>query len=215
MKSVIKVTMLTISIVLASVGIASPQSGPSQFDALKEPRITSRKNEKMLVVEAKGDPNVVGAKAFGLLFRLYYSIKETPKGVGQVPPRARWPQSIETPKDEWIGFYGLPVPETVTTLPQYQPQEGLKVSLTTWEYGDVAEILHLGPYDREEPTMERVKRFVKQQGYIILKGHEEEYVKGPTMSGPGDTEKYLTIIRYRVQKASKKTKQGEVSGLKY
>lgn len=196
--------MLTISIVLASAGMASPQSGPSQLDALKEPRITSRKNEKMLVVEAKGDPNVVGAKAFGLLFQIYYSIKETPKGAGQVPPRARWPQSLDTPKAEWIGLYALAVPESVTTLPHYQAPEGLKVSLTTWEYGDVAEILHVGPYDREEPTMERVKSFVKQQGYTLLEGHEEEYVKGPTMSGPGDPQKYLTIIRYRVQKTSKK-----------
>ncbi|HXU37226.1 MAG TPA: hypothetical protein VN937_12760 [Blastocatellia bacterium] len=196
--------MLIVAIADSSGSVAWAQSGPSQLEALKEPRITSRKNEKMLVVEAKGDPNIVGAKAFGLLFRLYYSIKETPKGAGQAPPRARWPQSIETPKAEWIGYYGLPVPETVTTLPQYQPQEGLKVSLTIWEYGDVAEILHIGPYDREEPTMERVKSFVKQQGYTTLEAHEEEYVKGPTMSGPGDSEKYLTIIRYRVQKTSRK-----------
>ena len=195
--------MLIMAIADSSGSVARPQNGPSQLEALKEPRITSRKNEKMLVVEAKGDPNIVGAKAFGLLFRLYYSIKETPKGAGQMPPRARWPQSIETPKAEWIGYYGLPVPETVTTLPQYQPQEGLKVSLTSWEYGEVVEILHVGPYDREEPTMERVKSFVKQQGYTTLEGHEEEYVKGPTMSGPGDPEKYLTIIRYRVQKARK------------
>jgi hypothetical protein len=204
MTSVIKITFLIVSIVVASIGIALAQdSGPSQLEQLKEPRITSRKNEKMLVVEARGDPNVVAARAFGLLFRLYYGIKETPKGTGQVPPRARWPQSLDTPKPEWVGFYGLPVPETVTVLPHYQAPEGLKVSLTTWEYGDVAEILHIGPYDREEPTMERVRSFVKQQGYTMLEGHEEEYVKGPTMSGPGDPEKYLTIIRYRVQKASR------------
>ena len=158
----------------------------------------------MLVVEAKGDPNLVGAKAFGLLFQLYYSLKGMPKRPGQPSPRARWPQSLDTPKAEWIGHYGLPVPESITLLPQYQAPEGLKVSLTTWEYGEVAEILHIGPYDREEPTMDRLKSFAKQQGYTILKGHEEEYVKGPTMSGPGDPEKYLTIIRYRLQKSARK-----------
>jgi hypothetical protein len=205
MSSVMKAAILCAGFVLTSAGVALGQdSNQSQIETLKEPRITTRKNEKMLVVEARGDPNVVGAKAFGLLFRLYYSIKETPKGAGQVPPRARWPQSIDTPKSEWIGFYGLPVPETVTALPQYQSQEGLKVSLTTWEYGDVAEILHVGPYDREEPTMQRVKKFAGQQGYTFLEGHEEEYVSGPTMSGPGDPEKYLTIIRYRVKKSGRK-----------
>ena len=75
--------------------------------------------------------------------------------------------------------------------------------MTTWEYGDVAEILHVGPYSREEPTMQRLKSFAGQQGYTFLEGHEEEYVRGPTMSGPGDTEKYLTIIRYRVKKSTK------------
>lgn len=196
--------ILFISVVVANAGFALAQdSSLTQFEHLKEPKISTRKNEKMLVVEAKGDPNVVGAKAFGLLFQLYYSLKETPKGPMQALPRARWPQSLDTPKSEWVGVYGLPVPEIVTELPQHQAQEGLKASLTTWEYGEVAEILHFGPYDKEEPTMQRLTDLVKQRGYKILGGHEEEYIKGPTMSGRGDPEKYLTIIRYRVQKPDK------------
>jgi len=196
--------ILFISVFVANAGLALAQdSSLSQFELLKDPKILTRKNQKMLVVEAKGDPNVVGAKAFGLLFQLYYRLKETPKGPTQAPPRARWPLSVDTPRSEWVGFYGLPVPETVAELPQHQAAEGLKASLTTWEYGDVAEILHIGPYDKEEPTMQRVKDLAMQQGYRILAGHEEEYIKGPTMSGPGDPEKYLTIIRYRVQKSGK------------
>jgi len=196
--------ILIISVLVASGGFASAQdSSLSQFEHLKEPKISTRKNERMLVVEAKGDPNVVGARAFGLLFQLYYSLKQTPKGPMQALPRARWPQSLDTPKSEWVGFYGLPVPETVTALPPHQAQEGLKASLTPWEYGEVAEIMHAGPYDKEEPTMQRLKGSVKKQGYKILDGHEEEYIKGPTMSGRGDPEKYLTIIRYRVQKSGK------------
>lgn len=193
--------MLVSSLVVASTVFASAQEGKlSGLEHLKDPKISTRKNEKMLVIEAKGDPNVVGPRAFGQLFQLYYGIKETPKGPTQAPPRARWPLSLDTPRSEWVGFYGLPVPETVTELPQHQAPEGLKASLTTWEYGAVAEILHVGPYDKEEPTMRRLKDSVKQQGYTILSGHEEEYIKGPTMSGRGDPEKYLTIIRYRVQK---------------
>ncbi|HLF85194.1 MAG TPA: hypothetical protein VI837_13550 [Blastocatellia bacterium] len=195
--------ILIISVLVASAGVALAQdSSLSQFEHLKEPKISTRKNEKMLVVEAKGDPNVVGARAFGLLFQLYYSLKQTPNGPMQALPRARWPQSLDTPKSEWIGFYGLPVPETVTELPQHQAQEGLKASLTTWEYGEVGEIMHAGPYDKEEPTMRRLKDFVKRRGYEIIAGHEEEYLRGPTMSGKGDPEKYLTIIRYRLQKSS-------------
>jgi hypothetical protein len=39
---------------------------------------------------------------------------------------------------------------------------------------------------------------------VIAGAHEEEYIKGPTMTGKGDPEKYVTIIRYQVD-ISKKT----------
>jgi hypothetical protein len=116
-------------------------------------------------------------------------------------PRARWPVSLDTPKSEWLGLYALPVPETTTELPQYEAQAGLNVSLTTWEYGEVAEILHIGPYDQEQPTVKRLMDFINEQGYAIIGDHEEEYLKGPTMFSRGDPEKYTTIIRYRVKKS--------------
>ena len=172
----------------------------SQFEHLKEPRISTLKNQKMLVVEVQGNPNVVGGKAFGLLFQLYFTMKETPKGPSQPAPRARWPVAWDTPKSEWKGLYGMPVPETITELPPYKEQNGLKASLTTWEYGEVAEILHIGPYTKEEPTIKRLMDFLSEQGYEIAGNHEEEYIKGPTMYGPGNPEKYVTIIRYQVKK---------------
>lgn len=173
----------------------------AQFEYLKQPQISSKPNQKMIVVEAKGDPNVVGAKAFGLLFSIYYKVKDAPKSLTLPAPRARWPVSLETPKSEWLGLYALPVPETTTELPQYEAQPGLTVSLATWEYGEVAEILHIGPYDQEQPTTQRLMDFINAQGYTIIGDHEEEYLKGPTMFSKGDPEKYATIIRYRVKKA--------------
>jgi hypothetical protein len=113
----------------------------TQFEHLKQPKISLKKNEKLAVVEAKGDPNVVGGRAFGLLFQLYFSSPQTPRDPLQGVPRARWPESLQAPKTEWTGLYALPVPESVTQLPPYQAQEGLKASLGTWEYGEVAELL--------------------------------------------------------------------------
>jgi hypothetical protein len=156
----------------------------------------------MLVVEATGDPNVVGPRAFGLLFQLYYSWPESRKNLMPGAPRARWP-SIESPRSEWLGLYGLPVSESMPAVPQHPPQEGLKVSLITWDYGEVVEILHVGPYDKEEPTMKRAKEFISENKYTIIDGHEEEYLRGPGMTSRGDPEKYLTILRYRVKKTGK------------
>ena len=188
-----------------SVSASHAQSNnATQFELLKQPRITTKPNQKMLVVEAKGDPNVIGGQAFGLLFQLYYRLQETPKGPLQAFPRARWPEDLTTPKAEWVGLYALPIPESVAKLPEYEPQAGLKASVAAWQYGEVAEILHRGPYNREEPTMQRLKEFIGEQGYVIVGGHEEEYIVGPRQGEKGDPEKYITIIRYRVQKAVKK-----------
>ncbi|NUO80455.1 GyrI-like domain-containing protein [candidate division KSB1 bacterium] len=171
----------------------------AKYEHLKDPKISTVPDQKMIVVEAKGDPNVIGEKAFALLFELYFKMKETLKGPGQAAPRARWPLAFDTPKTEWVGLYAMPVPETVTELPQHEAKPELKVSLTTWEYGQVAEILHVGPYDREQPTVARLMEFIKAQGYEVVGDHEEEYLKGPTMFFKGDPQKYVTIIRYRVK----------------
>jgi hypothetical protein len=115
-------------------------------------------------------------------------------------PRARWPKPFNTPRNEWVGLYGIPVPMTVMSLPEQENTSNTKVALTAWKYGDVAEVLHIGPYSDEMPTIEKLFAFIKQQGYEIAGDHEEEYLKGPGMFFTGDPKKYYTIIRYRVVK---------------
>lgn len=203
MKLINRMLMVLIALATDGSGSYAQNANFAQFDQLKVPRIATRPNQKMLVVETKGDPNVVGGQAFGLLFQLYYRLPQTPKGPPQTFPRARWPEDLTTPKAEWTGRYALPIPESVAKLPEHQAQAGLTASLATWEYGEVAEILHLGPYDREQPTMARLKEFVRSHGYVIVGGHEEEYILGPRQGEKGDPEKYMTLIRYRVRKADR------------
>jgi len=197
-KKIVIVLVLVVILIIAAFGFFM-MKGPdlSQFEHLKEPQITTKAAQKVLVVEAKGNPNEVGGKAFGLLFKTYYKIKGAPE---QVAPRARWPVSLDSPQSEWIGRYAMPVPDDVTTLPEYKAEAGLKVELTTWEYDEVVEILHIGPYSKEEPTIEKLTNFIAQNGYEIIGEHEEEYLKGPGMFFKGNPEKYYTIIRYRVRK---------------
>jgi hypothetical protein len=121
-----------------------------------------------------------------------------------VAPLARWPKPLETPKAEWVGLYGLPVPETLEKLKEIPDMPGLTVSLTTWQYGEVAEIVHVGPYAAEAPTVEKLKAFIAASGYQIAGPHEEEYLRGPGMFGKGNPDKYYTIIRYQVKKAAPK-----------
>jgi hypothetical protein len=199
-----RISIVLVAFFLTGLSCLAQNNIATRFEYLKQPKISTKKNQKMLVVETKGDPNVTGGQAFGLLFQLYYSLQETPKGPIQDFPRARWPESLQAPKAEWTGLYALPVPETVAQLPPHQPREGLKASLAIWEYGEVAEILHLGPYSQEEPALKQLKEFVQEQGYVTIGGHEEEYIIGPTTNSKGDPEKYVTILRYRVQKPNSK-----------
>ena len=201
-----KVVLVVVPVVIVALGAAAflfITRGPSaaQFDYLKDPQIRILPDLKVLEVQAKGEPGVAAGQAFGLLFKTYFQLKGVPKGPRQPAPRARWPLSLETPKGEWVGRYALPVPASVNSLPAQPANEsGLRVALTTWPYGDVAEVLHVGPYDREEPTVARLTQFIKECGYEIVGEHEEEYLKGPGTFGKGNPQKYLTIIRYRVKK---------------
>jgi hypothetical protein len=179
--------------------LAAQDSLLARFEHLREPQVTRKADETVIEVRARGDPRIAGGRAFGLAFQLYYSIPETPKPGLLGAPRARWPVTFDTPREQWLGVYALPVPATVKALPPHQAPEGLSAALTTWEYGEVAEILHVGPYDAEGPTIERLMAFVRARGYEIAGDHEEEYLRGPTMAGPGNPVEYLTILRYRVR----------------
>jgi hypothetical protein len=177
--------------------------GPSlkEVSHRKDPRIVMMDPQKILLVRASGDPNEVGRRAFGLLFRTYYRLKGVPKGGPDFkPPRARWPVGQGVPMEEWEGLYAMPVPQEITSLPGARPGGGLGVELTVWDYGEVAEILHVGRYDQEEPTVKRLMAFLQEAGYEAAGMHEEEYLKGPGMLFSGNPARYLTVIRYPVRR---------------
>ena len=86
----------------------------------------------------------------------------------------------------------MPVPGDTTSLPQ--KVAGIEVKLETCDYGTIAQILHLGPYDQEGPTVESLHQFVEDNGYEIAGAHEEEYLTSP------GAKVIKTIIRYPFKK---------------
>jgi len=168
-----------------------------QKSSKKEPQILEMPPQKMAVVYGKGTPDKVFAEVMPALYGSVYTLKFDLKKKG-LPTfkvsglRARYPDAHLVPKEEWTHIIALPIPEDTTSLPQKVP--GVEVKLETWEYGTVAQILHLGAYDQEGPTVERLHKFIEDSGYEIAGVHEEEYLTTPDAKVP------KTIIRYVVRK---------------
>ncbi len=163
----------------------------------KEPQILEMAPQKMAVVYGKGAPDKVFPELMPALYGSVYTLKFDLKKKG-LPTfkvsglRARYPDAHLVPKDEWTHIIGLPIPEDTTSLSQKVPNTEVKIE--QWEYGTVAQILHLGPYDQEHPTVERLHKFIEENGYEIAGLHEEEYLTSP------DAKVIKTIIRYPVRK---------------
>ena len=162
-----------------------------------EPQILEMPPQKMAVVQAKGAPDKVFPETMPALYGSVYTLKFDLKKKG-LPTfkvsglRARYPDAHLVPKEEWTHIIGLPIPEDTTSLPQKVPE--MEVKIETWEYGTVAQILHLGAYDEEGPTVERLHKFIEEKDYEIAGMHEEEYLTTP------DAKVVKTIIRYTVRK---------------
>ena len=163
----------------------------------KEPQILEMPPQKMAVVYGKGAPDKVFPELMPALYGSVYTLKFDLKKKG-LPTfkvsglRARYPDAHLVPMDEWTHIIGLPIPEDTTSLPRKVPDVEVKVE--TWEYGTVAQILHLGPYDQEMPTVERLHKFIEENGCEITGVHEEEYLTRP------DAKVLKTIIRCPVRK---------------
>jgi len=162
-----------------------------------EPQILEMPAQKMAVAYAKGSPGIVFPQVLPALYGSVYTLKFELKKKG-LPTfkvgglRARYPDAHLVPTEEWTHVIGLPIPEDTTTLPQ--KVGGIQMKIETWEYGTSAQILHLGTYDQEAASIERLHRFIQDSGYEITGVHEEEYLTRPDAKVP------KTIIRYRVKK---------------
>jgi len=149
------------------------------------------------VVETHGDPNQQQA-AFSALYGTVYALKFQLKKAGRdfkiAAPRARWPDAHLKPRDQWTGLWALPIPEGVDEQDLKQRDPRLPVRVEDWQYGTVAELLHIGPYSAEAPAIAALHQFIEQSGYEIAGSHEEEYLTSP------DAKTQKTLLRCPVRR---------------
>jgi len=175
-------------------------SRPSKSKSLKPgvPRFTAKAKQRMAVVTTVGDPNEIQADAVSALYRAAYQHKFNLKRGGKPGFKvgsliARWPDAHLVEKSNWTGLWGLPLPSGTRKL--MAQTADFEIRLETWDYGaKVAEILHLGTYAEEGPSVQKLHEFIEDNGYEIAGVHEEEYLTRP------DAKVVRTIIRYPVRK---------------
>lgn len=172
-----------------------------------------------LMIDGTGNPNTAPeyAEAVQALYTLAYTIKFSLKkaGIADYPVMASeglwWMEdmtrfSVER-KDDWLWTMMIMQPDVVTPqvveaaraeAKKKKPSPALdRVRLERYAEGLSAQIMHIGPYSAEAPTIQHLHGFIAESGYQRRGKHHEVYLGDPRRTAP---EKLKTIIRQPVSK---------------
>ena len=110
------------------------------------------------------------------------------------PEEWRWTVMIRVPAFVAPEYFREVIDELVSTkrMDIYK-----KARLETTHEGFCAQILHVGPYDKEQDSLNRLRKYAHKSGYEIYGRHHEIYLNNPSRSAP---EKLKTVLRYPVRK---------------
>jgi hypothetical protein len=75
-----------------------------------------------------------------------------------------------------------------------------RARLEEMDEGHSVQILHIGPYDKEEPAVALLQNYMKENGLQMVGRHHEIYISDPGRTKP---EKLKTVIRFQVKKIKK------------
>jgi hypothetical protein len=71
-----------------------------------------------------------------------------------------------------------------------------KVRFERFHEGPSVQIMHIGPYSAEAPTIARMHAFIEENGYVPNGKHHEIYLGDPRRTAP---EKLKTVLRQPVK----------------
>ena len=187
----------------------------------KEPVLVEVPPLSYLMVDGEGDPNSSEAfqAAMGALFTVGYTLKfmlkkgpeATTPDYAVMPPEALWWNTEQgllelEDKSAWHWTLMMLQHEFVTPVmvdrarAQAQARKGDlpkldDLRLERYEEGLSVQIMHVGPYEAEGPTVERMHAFAREQGCAPLGKHHEIYLGDPRRTAP---EKLKTVVRQPV-----------------
>jgi hypothetical protein len=168
-----------------------------------------------LMIDGHGNPNTSQAfkEAVEALYSLSYTLKfmikkgETAVDYSVLPLQALWwsddPSAFSSGnKDAWKWTVMVMQPDFVTpalvdsaTMEVQRKKKLASLSLVRFQAfkeGKAAQILHIGPFSEEGPTIEKVHCFIENSGCQRIGKHHEIYLSDIRRAAP---EKWKTIIR--------------------
>ena len=181
-----------------------------------------------VAVRGEGDPNQEGGayqRALGRLYGIAYTIKMSKKGDHRidgyfdfvVPPLEGfwWQAGVQgvdyAHKEQFAWISAIRLPDFVTEddfawavaeATCKKKSDFSQVEYLTIDEGLCVQCLHLGSYDDEPATVERMHEFMEQEGYAIditdERRHHEIYLSDARRTAP---EKLKTVIRHPIRKA--------------
>jgi hypothetical protein len=176
---------------------------------------------QFLMVDGHGDPNVAQEyqEALEALYAVAYKIKFSSKKQLErdyvVPPLEGlwWAEDMETfttarDKSQWDWTMMIMTPEWVSPEIFVEAVEQVrkgknpaaldKVRLESYQEGLSIQIMHVGSYDDEGPTLLKLHtKFLPENGYVENGKHHEIYLSDPRKVAP---EKLKTVLRQPVSK---------------
>lgn len=196
----------------------------------KAPQIVVVPPVNFVMIDGRGDPNTSKdfEDAVSALYAVSYGVKFLPKK-GTAPEgyfdyrvsalEGVWdmPQGVEYSldnKDKFLWTLMIMQPGFVTQelfneirIAQKE-KKGLaaidKLRFETLDEGLCCQMLHIGPYDSEPASFERMMKYCEENGYRrIEKRHREIYMSDARKTAP---DKLKTILRFRVAKVDNEQK---------
>jgi hypothetical protein len=175
----------------------------SEYVTPKSPVLIDASPAQYLAIAGRGQPGgQVFQKKLGALYNVAFTIKMASKFAGQDyavskleglwADLSNWTLLIRTP--DFIGAKHLK--EAIQKLlDKGKDPEVAEVEIKKLKEGRSVQVLHVGPYDQEPATVEKMQKFAASQKLVFKGLHHEIYLSDPRRVAP---EKLRTILRQPV-----------------
>jgi len=184
------------------------------YTAKLAPSIVEVPERPFLMIDGYGDPNTAGeyAEAVQAMYPIAYGFRAAIKAATKdaytvMPLEGLWwvPDMADfdpIDKSSWFWTIMICLPEVLTDAMSVGVIEGItakkalvagaKARVEPFAEGTAAQILHIGPYADEAPTIETLHRFIADHGGTLSGKHHEIYLSDPRKTDPA---RLRTIIR--------------------